>query len=561
MSFSSNNNMQSTLLEIPKPKVLLIDDQSLAAELVQGMLYGQEDIELTHLSDPLRTLDLALSVKPSIILVDLVMPTMTGFDVLRKLRSCADTIYIPTVLLSSEDKPELKAEGFNCGANDYLVKWPDKQELIARIRYHSNAYSALLQRDNSLQSLQKSREELLLKTQQLAESQAALLQAQKIEAIGKLTGGVAHDFNNVLQIISSNLQLLKFENPGNEKIQVRISSALEGVKRGAMLASQLLAFGRRQPLQPGAVDIGALLRGAHELLRRSLSASILIETEIDEELWPALVDANRLENVILNLAINARDAMQGQGGLKIEARNFVHDDPAAKSNSDFPVGEYVQIAVTDSGPGMSDEVKNRAFEPFFTTKPVGEGTGLGLSMAYGFAKQSGGHIEIESRIGHGTMICLYLPRASDNAGETQAIDSAGANGVGMTGTETILIVEDELAIRTATVEMLRKLGYKTHEASHAQEALDLLLTGAHVDLIFCDVIMPGPMRSTELAKRATELLPHIKVLFASGFVDERLATNGTLPAEIILLGKPYSKEDLARKIRMMLSDGPPATYH
>lgn len=545
--------MQSTLLQVPAPRVLLIDDQNLAAELVQGMLYGQDDIELTHLADPLRAVATAMDIQPSVILVDLVMPTITGFDVLHALRACSATIHIPTILLSSEDKPELKAKGFSAGANDYLVKWPDKQELIARVRYHSNAYSALLQRDHTFRSLQKSQEELLLKTQQLAESQAALFQSQKIEAIGKLTGGVAHDFNNVLQIISSNLQLLKFENPGNEKIQTRIGSALEGVKRGALLASQLLAFGRRQPLQPGAIDIGALLRGAHELLRRSLSPSIAIETDIEEHLWPALVDANGLENVILNLAINARDAMQGQGSLRIEAKNFIHQDAEIRKRFDLEFGEYVLISVSDTGLGMSEEVKVRAFEPFFTTKADGEGTGLGLSMAYGFAKQSGGHIDIVSRVGHGTMVRLYLPRASAPATEAEAFAASDGTAADVAGAATILVVEDEDAIRAATVEMLRKLGYRTFEASHAQEALDLLLAGSHVDLIFSDVIMPGPLHSTELANRATELQPHIRVLFASGFVDERLLANGTLPPGVMLLGKPYSKEDLARKIRAMLS--------
>ncbi|TCS39313.1 response regulator receiver domain-containing protein [Paucimonas lemoignei] len=545
--------MQSTLLQALTPKVLLIDDQNLAAELVEGMLYGQEDIELKHLTDPLKAVETALAFNPSVILVDLVMPTISGFDVLHALRSCSSTVHVPTILLSSEDKPELKAKGFSAGANDYLVKWPDKQELIARVRYHSNAYSALLQRDHTFQSLQKSQEELLLKTHELAESQAALFQAQKIEAIGKLTGGVAHDFNNVLQIISSNLQLLKIENPGNEKMQHRISAALEGVKRGALLASQLLAFGRRQPLQPGAVDIGALLRGAHELLRRSLSASVTIETEIDEHLWPALVDGNRLENVILNLAINARDAMQGQGHLRIEAKNFIHDDVEIRKRFDLDFGEYVQISVSDTGPGMSEEVKSRAFEPFFTTKEYGEGTGLGLSMAYGFAKQSRGHIDIDSRVGHGTMVRLYLPRAverSTDAAIPQSNDGADAHA---NPAATILVVEDEEAIRAATAEILRKSGYRTFEAAHAQEALDLLLAGTRIDLLFSDVIMPGPLRSTELAKRATELQPHIKVLFASGFVDERLLANGTLPPGVMLLGKPYSKEDLVAKVQEMLS--------
>jgi signal transduction histidine kinase len=538
-------------IQAPTPKILLIDDQTLAAEMVQGLLHDQDDIELVHVADAHDVLNAARRLEPSIILVDLMMPEVDGFGVIRRLRDYEPTLHTPIILLSAEDTPELKVRGFQEGANDYLVKWPAKLELVARIRYHSSAYLALKQRDLAFQSLQQSQQNLLFKTQQLADSQAALLQAKKMEAVGKLTGGVAHDFNNVLQIIGSNLQLMKLENVGNEKVQKRIASAAEGVKRGALLASQLLAFGRRQPLQPGAVDVGALMHGVHELLRRSLGEAVEVETRVDANVWHALVDANQLENVILNLAINARDAIGCEGKIVIEATNVILDTANVHKIRELADGEYVSIAVSDNGPGMSPEVRERAFEPFFTTKPRGEGSGLGLSTAYGFAKQSGGHIEIDSELGHGTVITLYLPRAAREQFIPQTHKENEADQLG--GSETILVVEDEPAVRATTVEMLSQLGYRTVEAPHAQAALDLLQGGLKVDLIFTDVVMPGPLRSAELAGLVKELLPDVEILFASGFVDGGITEKGNLNPGITLLRKPYTWDELARKIRSMLT--------
>jgi signal transduction histidine kinase len=543
--------MPSMSIQASAPKVLLIDDQILAAEMVRGLLHDQDDIELTHVADASDILDAAIRLEPNVILVDLMMPVVDGFGVIQRLRDHEHTRLTPIILLSAEDTPELKVRGFQEGANDYLVKWPAKLELIARIRYHSNAYVALKQRDLAFQSLQQSQRNLLFKTQQLADSQAALLQAKKMEAVGKLTGGVAHDFNNVLQIIGSNLQLMKLENAGSEKVQKRIASATEGVKRGALLASQLLAFGRRQPLQPGAIDVGALLNGVHELLRRSLGEMVKVETRVDDGIWHALVDANQLENVILNLAINARDAMSGEGKVTIRATNVVFDVAGSMKERELAAGEYVSIAVSDNGPGMSHEVRERAFEPFFTTKPQGEGSGLGLSTAYGFAKQSGGHIEIDSELGRGTVVTLYLPRATQGQNILHVYEEDELDQLG--GSEVILVVEDEPAVRATTVEMLSQLGYRTIEAAHAQAALDLLHSGIEVDLIFTDVVMPGPLRSAELAGLAKELLPDVQILFASGYVDGGITEKGNLNPGITLLRKPYSGDELMRKIRSMLS--------
>jgi len=529
------------------PFILLIDDQRIAEELVSSMLVDQVDIRLHYLQDSAQAVDAALALHPTVVVVDLRMPLIDGFAVTRALRAHPETDSIPVILLSSEESADVKAQAFAEGANDYLVKWPDKRELTARVRYHSSAYIARKQRDQAFASLQASQRELLLRTQELAQSQAALHQAQKMEAIGQLTGGIAHDINNVLQLINGNLELLKFLTAGNGNAQDRIEAALAGVARGAKLCSQLLAFSRRQPLQSVILDTRRLLANVDELLRRSL-VELDIETVIAADLWNVTTDASQLENVLLNLAINARHAMEGKKGrLVIHARNV---GPGAGECAEMPDnGQYVLIEMADTGVGMPPEVLQRAFEPFFTTKPLGEGTGLGLSMAYGFAKQNGGHILLDSRVGRGTSVRLLLPRADGDArsdDEGPLDDSPG-------GAETVLVVEDEEGIRSATVQQLSELGYRTLQAEDAAQALRIIESGEHVDLLFCDVVMPGTLRSTELVERVQRLLPELRVLFTSGYSEGVLARQGQVAPDVHLLQKPYGLDALSRKIRQVLA--------
>jgi len=378
----------------------------------------------------------------------------------------------------------------------------------------------------------------------------ALLQSQKMEALGKLTGGVAHDFNNVLQVISSNLQLLKQMATGDERSARRIQSALAGVDRGARLASHLLAFARKQPLAPIAINPGRLIRDMDDMLRRALGSAVELETVIGGGLWNSLVDPNFLENALLNLALNARDAMGGHGRLTIEAGNASLDDQYAAMHSEVNPGQYVMIAVSDTGTGMTHDVLQRAFEPFFTTKPDGQGTGLGLSMVYGFVKQTGGHVKIYSEPGHGTTIRMYLPRSLQ--AEHVAVTSVEGPATG--GNETILVVEDDNQVREAVVETLTGLGYRVLKASDAQSGLSVLESGVPVDMLFTDVVMPGPLRSPELARRAQLLQPHIEVLFTSGYTENAIVHGGRLDAGVALLSKPYRQEELARKIRHMLNN-------
>ncbi|HEX8785326.1 MAG TPA: ATP-binding protein, partial [Telluria sp.] len=452
------------------------------------------------------------------------------------------TEHIPVILLSSEEDPEIKAKAFAVGANDYMVKWPDARELVARVRYHSDACIARRQRDAAFVSLRHSQE-------QLAASQSALFQAQKMEAIGQLTGGVAHDFNNVLQIIGGNLQLLKLIGDLDEVGKERVDIALAGVERGAKLSSHLLAFARRQPLQAVVIDPGHLLREMDDMMRRVLGPRARIVTEIAHGLGCTLVDPNQLNNVLLNLAINARDAMAGSGTLTIRAANV---EPDAHLPAELPAGRWVLIEVADTGKGMAPEVLARAFEPFFTTKPTGQGTGLGLSMAYGFVKQSGGEIVLESVPDQGTRVRIYLPRS-----EAEPVpQEATAAGPLLGGPETILVVEDEEDVRSTTCGILSALGYRVLEAADAAAALALIdkaiASGQQIDLVFTDVIMPGPVSSLQLGALVRSKLPRAEILYTSGYAEGVLAHEGKLEASVNLLQKPYHPDALSGRIRHLL---------
>ena len=332
-----------------------------------------------------------------------------------------------------------------------------------------------------------------------ADTEAQLRQAQKMEAVGKLTGGVAHDFNNVLQVISGNLQLLSRDVSGNLRAEQRLQTAISAVGRGSKLASQLLAFGRRQPLAPKVINLARLLRGIDDMLRRALGEGIEIETIMGGGLWNTFVDTVQVENALLNLAINARDAMGGHGKLTIEAGNAFLDDTYVARHAEVSAGQYVMIAVTDTGCGIPADLLEHVFEPFFTTKPEGQGTGLGLSMVYGFVKQSGGHIKIYSEPGQGTTVRMYLPRARAQEDVETDIDIGPTTG----GTETILVAEDDEDVRRTVVDMLSALGYRVLKAKDAQSALAIIESGVPIDLLFTDVVMPGPLAQSRTGAPGT----------------------------------------------------------
>jgi len=384
----------------------------------------------------------------------------------------------------------------------------------------------------------------------LQQAQATMIRSQKLEAVGQLTGGVAHDFNNLLQVISGNLQLLSKDIAGNARAEMRVQSALAGVARGSKLASQLLAFARRQPLEPRVVNAGRLIKGMDEMLRRALGGEIEVETVIAGGLWNSLVDPDQLENAVLNLAINARDAMNGEGRLTIEASNAFLDDEYVRQHDELSAGQYVMIAVTDTGTGIPPDILERVYEPFFTTKAEDKGTGLGLAMVYGFLKQSGGHVKIYSEVGAGTTVKLYLPREIASEDTLVAAPSGEIKG----GEETVLVVEDDEEVRDVAVSMLTELGYRVVKARDAASALVVVDSGIPIDLIFTDVMMPGTLRSPELARKAKERLPDVAVLFTSGYTQNAIVHGGRLDPGVELLAKPYTREALARKIRHVLAN-------
>ncbi len=377
--------------------------------------------------------------------------------------------------------------------------------------------------------------------------ESQLLQAQKMEAMGQLTGGVAHDFNNLLTVILGNLDLIEGRVSG--ELRRQIENAVRAAERGAALTHRLLAFSRRQTLQPAQLDLNRLTLGMEDMLRRTLGENVEIELRLQPHLWLALADKAQVENALLNLAINSRDAMPGGGRLTIETANVRLDEDYAARNAGVRAGNYVMLAVADTGVGMPPEVIQRAIEPFFTTKEPGKGTGLGLSMVYGFARQSDGHLRIDSEVGRGTTVRLYLRPALDTSDMAEAEPSPSEHP---RGGETILVVEDDAEVRAFATAQLLGLGYRVIEAADGAEASRILAGDAAIDLLFTDVVMPGGVTARELADRARNLRPGLKVLFASGYAQNYLLQEGRDDPPLHILTKPYRKRDLALKVREVL---------
>lgn len=654
-------------------RILIADDNADMRNYIRRLLGTRWRVETVP--DGRAALAAIRARKPDLILTDVMMPGMDGFELLRELRSDQTLRDLPVITLSARAGEEAHVEGLGAGADDYLTKPFSARELVARV--NANLEMARLWRDatrdlresevrfrnmadhapvmmwmtdptGSLTYLnrlwseftgqtpehalgfgawealhpedrpesegifftanaaheqfriecrlrrrdgvyrwalnaasprfgddgaflgyigsviditdRKEAEQILQQANEIleqriaaaiaerAETEAQLRQAQKMEAIGKLTGGVAHDFNNVLQVIAGNLQLLTRDFVSNPRAEQRLHTAIAAISRGSKLASQLLAFGRRQPLAPKVINLGRLIRNIDDMLRRALGEGIEIETIIAGGLWNTFVDTVQVENALLNLAINSRDAMNGHGKLTIEAGNAFLDDAYVTRQADVTAGQYVMVAVTDTGCGIPPDLIEHVFEPFFTTKAEGQGTGLGLSMVYGFVKQSGGHTKIYSEPGQGTTVRLYLPRAREQEDIETDVEAAPATG----GTETVLVVEDDEDVRRTVVDMLSELGYRVLKARDAQSALVIIESGVPIDLLFTDVVMPGTLRSPELARKAQDRLPNLAVLFTSGYTENAIVHGGRLDDGIDLLSKPYSREALARKVRHVL---------
>lgn len=446
--------------------------------------------------------------------------------------------------------------------NSEIIEWvgvhtdiTDQREAEAALKEHSaNLEREIRHRIRAEDQLRQLNEGLEARVaSEIAErrqAERALQQAQKMESIGQLTGGVAHDFNNLLQVVAGNLQLLAKDVAGNDRAERRVSNALAGVSRGAKLASQLLAFGRRQALEPRVINVGRFVAGMDDLIRRSIGEAVEVEVITAGGLWNTFADPAQVENALLNLAINARDAMNGAGKLTIEVGNASLDQDYARTHAEVEPGQYVMLAVTDTGSGMTPDIIDKVFEPFFSTKPEGKGTGLGLSMVYGFVKQSGGHVKIYSEVGQGTTVKVYLPRSLADEDREVVVQDGPIVG----GNETVLVVEDDDEVRSIVVETLTELGYRVLTARDAQAGLTVAESGIPIDVIFTDVVMPGPLKSSEMARRAKERLPNLAILFTSGYTENSIVHGGKLDAGVELLSKPYTREALARRLRHVIAN-------
>jgi signal transduction histidine kinase len=417
------------------------------------------------------------------------------------------------------------------------------------------AVQGLLERTAELEQESKLRQE----------AEATLRQAVKMEAVGQLSGGIAHDFNNLLTVIIGNLDTIRRAlagagNPGDvtelrAKLTKPVESALKGANSATQLTQRLLAFSRRQALEPKRIDLNRLISDMEEILHRSLGEDINIETVLGAGLWPTFIDPHQVENVLLNLVLNAKAAMPKGGHLTIETANCYLDERYVERFGDVEAGQYVLLCVSDTGTGIRSEVLDRVFEPFFTTKPQGEGSGLGLAMVHGFVKQSGGHIRIYSEEGVGTTVKIYLPRAE---GDEKIAAVPAGKPAHPTPTpnakkdETVLVVEDNDGVRDYAIDILEQLGYRVLAASDAKEALHVLSDGKHIDLLFTDVVLPGAITGRVLADQAKDMRPGLRVLYTTGYTRNAIVHQGRLDPDVHLLNKPYTQQSLARKVRDML---------
>ncbi len=376
-----------------------------------------------------------------------------------------------------------------------------------------------------------------------------LRRAQRMEAVGQLTGGVAHDFNNLLAVMIGNAEILEERLGDDDEINQNIQAIIRSVNRGSSLTNRLLAFSRQQALTPVTADVAELISGLEDMIRRTMGETIDLKIETAPDLWPPIIDPHQFENAVINMAINARDAMPEGGTLLIKSTNVVLDEDYSKQEEEVAPGDYVELAVSDTGAGMPPDVLDRVFEPFFTTKDVGEGSGLGLSMVYGFAKQSNGHVTIHSEIGHGTTVKLYMPRSQESL---RPQDMADEKSDHVPGSERILVVEDDPNVRNVPVRLLRTYGYKIVEAGDGKEAIAHLENDQKFDLIFTDIVLPGGMNGVEIAQEAQRIQPNIKVLFTTGYAEGAVVDELDLDPAVMLVNKPYRKAELLDKVRTIL---------
>jgi two-component system, NtrC family, sensor kinase len=530
-------------LHEPK-RILTVDDSETYLRAAADSL-RVEGYEVVPARSGEEALELLAVQSVDCILLDLMMPGIGGEETCRRVKAAPGMRNTPIIILTGLEDREVMLRALAAGADDYVAKSSDFEVLRARVL-------AQLRRKQFEDENRQIREEVLRKELEAAEARAAIEQqlrrSQKMEAMGQLTGGVAHDFNNLLGVIVANADLLLEAVKDNPAQAELVNEILGSAAHGAQLTHRLLAFGRQQPLSAQVVDLNEGLPRIVTILQRTLGEQITIRTVLGDALWRTAVDPTQIEDALLNLAINARDAMPDGGKLTIETANQHLDEEYASLHPEVTPGDYVMLAMSDTGIGMPPDVVERAIEPFFTTKEVGKGTGLGLSMIYGFTKQSRGHLNIYSEVGVGTTIRLYLPRSIDEAGPAEAAPEATAAPAA--GGETILLVDDNEPLRRVTLRRLVGLGYRVEEARDGPSALALLDTGRHFDLLFSDIGLPGGMNGRALADQARLRDPSLGVLLTTGYGNNG---DGGQSDTYPLIHKPYRGNELAAKLREVLS--------
>jgi signal transduction histidine kinase len=538
---------------IPEPvNILLVDDQPAKLESYAAILDNLGENILTARSAK-EALERLLRNDVAVMLLDVRMPEVDGFELAAMVREhprfeTTAIIFVSALALSDIDR----IKGFEEGAVDYVTVPVVPELLRAKVRIFAELY----RKTKQLRQLNAGLAQRVAAT--VAELDAALRrlsQAQKMEAVGQLTSGVAHSFNNLLQVVLGNLDSVRRRLQRGEAVPPadlaqRLDAAIRCGERAARLTQQLLAFARSQPLAPKQLDANKLVAGMSDMLHRTLGETVEVKTILAGGLWPIQADPNQLESALLNLALNARDAMPKGGKLTIETANAYLDDDYALQHKEVKAGHYVLIAVSDTGMGMDKDVLDKAFEPFFTTKEVGQGTGLGLSQVYGFVNQSGGHVKICSEPGEGTTVKLYLPQ---DLTATAVADRASEKTVptGVPG-EVILIVEDEAEVRANAAEMLREMGYEVVEAPDGATALRILESSPHIRLLLTDIGLPGESNGRQVADEAIRRRPGLKVLFTTGYARNAIVHQGRLDPDVELLPKPFTFTELATKVRRAL---------
>jgi len=513
-------------------EVLLVEDNPGDARLVKEMLIeaGGNQFVLKHVEGIGQGLASLAEEDFHIILLDLSLPDGYGLGTLQRIKSAAS--HIPIVILTGLNDEGIALQAVQEGAQDYLVKGQMNSILLARaIRYAIERKRAVKEKEDLEQQFR---------------------QSQKMEAIGRLAGGIAHDFNNLLTVISGNTELSLEELPINHPLREYIKDIKQASERGAELIRQLLAFSRHQIMEMKILDINILLKDLNRMLNRILGDDVELITVFKEDLGKVKADEGQIMQVIMNLTVNAKDAMPNGGKLTIETANVILDETYCETHKEATPGRYVMLSVSDSGVGMTPEVKEQIFDPFFTTKEMGKGTGLGLSTVFGIVKQSGGHIKVHSEMGWGTTFKIYLPRV-DELIEVDLLKATSSVSEFLQGSETILLVEDDEKVRRYVHKTLEKYGYKILEAANAEDAISVIERhiGEEIHLLLTDVVMPG-MNGRDCAECLVSFFPEMKVLYMSGYAEGSIIHQGILEPGTAFLQKPFTPEALILKVRHML---------